>query len=185
MKFTTIAIIKIESSLEQVIRMKLAEQSRTYVSEDMKTLIGALLGDSFPNMNDAEMAVAVSEMNGTETGVDEKGVYELTYSSKEALMNESVKKIEQVIRKLDFCDAYNAFDMLMTDDLLDSIESYERFPDSVITPECRLVRAPQAFMFMDEKSSNYQEFLDWKVEMKKILEEYSSNSFCILLACHS
>jgi hypothetical protein len=185
MKFTTIAIIKIEDDLREIIRKDLSEQSKTYVSEDMKTLVSALLEESHPNITDDEMAVAVSEMNGTETGVDEKGVFELTYSYKEALINESVKKIEKVIRRLDFCDGYSAFDMQMTDDLLESMDSFERFPDSVITPECRLVRAPQAFMFMDEKSSNYKDFLNWKVEMKKILKEYSGNSLCLLLACHA
>ena len=184
MKFTTIAIIKPDEKSLEEIKNNLTKQSKEYVSEDMKILTTALLEDQISDIKDADIAVAISEMNGTETGVDEKGVYEMVCKFKEDLKESSSRNIEQTIEKLDFCDNFDVFDVRMTDDLLNDIDSYERFPDSLITTDGQLSRAPQTFFHVEKGSTSYKAFLDWEAELKKILEKYSGDTYCLMLSCH-
>ena len=104
---------------------------------------------------------------------------------KDALIQQCQKKINEPLERLNFFDYYNIFDLQITDDLLDMVDGYDRFPDAIITPDLKLIRAPKAFMLIDESSRDYQEFLNWQKDFKKILEEYSNNSFSLILDCQA
>lgn len=182
MHFTTIVILKADNKTLDNIRKKLTEESRAYLTEDMKNTICTLFD---VNLSDNEaIAKKLSEMHQTKTGVDEKGVYGYSLVFKDALIEQCRKKIEKPLAKLDFFDYYDIFDLRMTDDLLDNIDKYDRFPDSIVTPDLKLVRSPRAFMMIDENSSNYQDFIDWQNNFKETLKQYYSNSFSLVLDCH-
>ncbi|MDX9913299.1 MAG: hypothetical protein RBS77_01835 [Candidatus Moranbacteria bacterium] len=185
MKFTTIVLIGIDSNAAADIRANLPKQSKEYVSDDMITLTSALMGEKFPKPSSQEIAFAISEIKGTEVGVDENGIYEMLPVLKQELINRSVAKIEKDLEKHNFYDAYNVFDLLLTDDFLKVIDSYDRFPDVIITPDNQFIRASQAFMYIDAESSNYKEFVAWKERVKKILQDHANTSYSLVLDCHA
>jgi hypothetical protein len=185
MKFTTIVLIGIAPDAVAAIRADFSKQSKAYVSDDMMVLARALMGEDLPKLNNQELAFAISEINGTETGVDENGIYEMLPVFKQELMDRGVAKIEKDLEKHNFYDAYEVFDFLLTDDFLKVIDSYDRFPDVIITPDNQFIRASQAFMYIDEKSSNYKEFIAWKEQVKKILQEHAHTSCSLILDCHA
>lgn len=185
MKFTTIVLIGIAPDAVADIRADFSKQSKAYVSDDMITLVSALMGEKFQNPSNQELAFAISEVYGTETGVDENGIYEMLPLFKQELMNRSVTKVKKDLEKHDFCDAYQAFDLFLTDDFLKVIDSYDRFPDVIITPDNQFIRASQAFMYIDAESSNYKEFIAWQEQVKKILQEHADTSCSLVLDCHA
>lgn len=185
MKFTAIVLIGIDPSEVADTRANLLKQSRAYVSDDMITLATALKGEEFRNSSNQELALAVSEIYGTETYVDENGIYQMSPVFKQEFMDKSIAKIEKDLEKHSFCDAYQAFDLLLTDDFLKIVDSYDRFPDIIITPDNQLIRASQAFMYIGAESSNYKEFLAWKEQVKKILQKYADTSCSLVLDCHA
>lgn len=182
MKFTTIVIIKADPAVLDNIRQKLSEKSKAYPSEDLIKSV-SLLPDV--NMSDnKDVARALSELTGTETGVDEHGVYILDTVFKDTLIDQCRKKIDKQLKDLKFFDYYDIFDLRMTDDLLDNVDEYDRFPDSIITPDFELIRTSKAFMNVDETSADYKDFIDWKKNFKEKLKTYSGNSFSLILDCH-
>ncbi|MFA5024750.1 MAG: hypothetical protein WC523_07430 [Patescibacteria group bacterium] len=148
----------------------------------MKSNISSLFGIGLSD--DRAIAEKLSEMNQTETGIDEKGIYELSFVFKDGLIEQCQKKIERRLEKLKLFDYYNIFDLQITNDLLKMIDGYDRFPDVIITSDFEIIRAPKAFMNIDESSNNYQESLNWKKSFKETLKEYSNNSFSLILDCH-
>lgn len=184
MKFTAIALIGIDPNAVADIRANLPKQAKAYVSDDMIILASALMGEEFSEPSNQEIAFAISEINGTETGVNENGIYEMLPVYKQELINRSVAKIEKDLEKHNFYDAFNVFDLLLTDDFLKVIDSYDRFPDVIITPDNQFIRASQAFMYIDEESSNYKEFVAWKEQAKKILQDHANTSCSLVLDCH-
>ncbi len=185
MKFTTIALIGIAPDAVTAIRADFSKQSKAYVSDDMITLTSALMGEEFPNPSNQELAFAISEIYGTETGVDENGIYQISSVFKQELMEKGVAKIEKDLEKHNFYDAYEVFDFLLTDDFLKVIDSYDRFPDVIITPDNQFIRASQAFMYIDAESPDYKEFIAWKEQVKKILQEHAHTSCSLILDCHA
>jgi len=182
MKFTTIVIIKSDPTTLDNIRKKLPEESKAYPSEEIiKT--ASLLPNVDMSDNQA-LAKALSELSGLKTGVDENGVYLLDTVFKDTLIKQCQKKIDKPLKRLEFFDYYDIFDLQMTNDLIINIDEYDRFPDAVITPDFKLVRAPKAFVNIDETSSNYREFINWKKDFKEILKKYSGDSFSLILNCH-
>ncbi len=182
MKFTTIVIIKADPDTLNNIRKKLPEESKTYPSDEIIKAASLL-----PNVNmsdNQDVAKALHELTGAKTGVDKSGVYLLDTIFKDALIEQCKKKINKSLEELNFLDYYDIFDVQMTDDLLVDVNQYDRFPDSVITPDLELIRAPMAFMNTGETSPSYQKFLIWKEDFKELLKQYSDNSFSLILDCH-
>ena len=182
MKFTTIVVITADQPVLNNVRIKLPKESKAYLSKNIIN-IAALLPNIDMSNNEA-VAVALSGLIGAAIKFDENGFYAFDTIFKDSLIEQSKKKIEKPLEDLKIFDYYDIFDLQMTDDLLTMVDGYNRFPDAIITPDLRLIRAPKAFMYIDESNSDYQEFLEWKNNFKKILEKYSSNSFSLILSCH-
>ena len=182
MKFTTIVIIKADLATLDNIRKKLPEESKVYPSDEIIKTASLL-----PNVdmsNNQDIAKALQELTGAKSGVDKDGIYLLETVFKDTLIEQCKKKISKPLEQLNLFDYYDIFDLQMTDDLLDSIDKYDRFPDSVVTPDFKLIRAPRVFMNIDELSPNYQDFISWKNDFKEILKKYSGDSFSLILNCH-
>lgn len=169
MKFTTIVIIKADQATLDNIRKKLPEKSKTYPT-DLIIKAASLIPDTDMSDNHS-IAKSLAGQTGYESGVDENGVYLMTTLFKDTLIADCVKKIDKPLKKLNICDYYDAFDLDMTDNLLNYIDTYDRFPDAVLMPDLSLVRATG-------------ELEDWKNEFKEILKQYSGSSFSLILNCH-
>ena len=182
MKFTTIVLIGADPVTLGKIKNDLLKKSKTYPSKEMLGFMALL-----PNIDltdNVSIANALAEIQNTETGVDERGVYIMDFAFKDALIKKTKERMAGEIKGLNFCDDYEVFDLRTTDDLLDGIDQYDRFPDSIMLPSGELVRSPKAFMSVDESSPDYKEFLDWKDRFKTILKKYSDHSFSLVLDCH-
>lgn len=182
MKFTTIVIIKADSSTLDNIRKKLPEESKTYPSNEIIKTASLLPNVDMSNKQD--VAKALHELTGTKTGVDENGVYLLDTVFKDALIGQCKKKINKPLEELNFFDYYDIFDLQMTDDVLANVDQYDRFPDSIVTPDLELIKPHKAFMDVDGSNQDYQDLIGWKKDFKEILKKYSSNSFSLILSCH-
>lgn len=182
MKFTAVVIIKSDNKILDDIKEKIGEKSKIYLSEKMKNNISSLFGVDL--LDNKAIAQKLSEINQTETGTDEQGVYELSFAFKDALIAQCRKKIDKPLAKLNFFDDCDIFDLQMTNDLIININQYDRFPAVIVTPDFKLIRASKVFMNINEASDDYQEFLDWKKDFEETLKKYSDNSFSLVLDCH-
>lgn len=182
MKFTTVVIIKSDNKTLDNIRKNINKKSRAYLSEAMKNNISSLFDIDL--LDNKAMAEKLFEINKTETGFDEEGIYELSFVFKNALIEQCKKKIDKPLGRLNFFDYYDIFDLQMTDDLMVNIDQYDRFPDALIMPDFKLIRAPKAFMNIDAISDDYQKFLDWKKDFKEMLKKHSNDSLSLILDCH-
>ncbi|MFA5644367.1 MAG: hypothetical protein WC928_02450 [Patescibacteria group bacterium] len=182
MKFTAVVIIKSDNKTLDNIRKNINEKSKAYLSEAMKNNISSLFDIDL--LDNKAIAEKLFEINKTETGFDEEGIYEFSFVFKNALIEQCKKKIDKPLGKLNFFDYYDIFDLQMTDNLIINIDQYDRFPDTIIMPDFKLIRAPKAFMNINETSNDYQKFLDWKKDLKKALKKYSNDSFSLILDCH-
>lgn len=182
MKFTTVVIIKSDNKTLDNIKKNINEKSKAYLSEEMKNNISSLFDIDL--LDNKAIAEKLSEINETETGVDKEGIYELSFVFKNALIEQSKKKFDKPLGKLNIFDYYDVFDLQMTDYLIVSIDQYDRFPDAIIMPDFKLIRTSKAFMNINETSDDYQKFLDWKKNFKGVLKKYSDNSFSLILDCH-
>lgn len=169
MKFTTIVIMKTEKGILDNIRKRLPEESKVYPSEAILNT-ASLLPDV--NMLDKQsVSKALAELTDSASGVDDNGVYLMSTLFKDSLIEQCNKKIKKPISKLNICDDYSVFDLDMTDDLLNYVDGYDRFPDAILMPDLSLIRATG-------------ELSDWKNKFKEILKQYSDNSFSLILDCH-
>ncbi len=169
MKFTTIVIIQASQKTLSNIKKKLPEKSKTYPTDLIIKSASLIPGT---DMNDNySIAKSLAELSSYESGVDEKGVYLMTTLFKTGLIAECVKKIDKPLKKLNFFDSYHVFDLDMTDNLLNYVDGYDRFPDSIILPDLSRIRSTG-------------DTGNWKDEFKKILKQYSDNSFSLILDCH-
>ena len=183
MKFTAIAIIKTDPDILNKIRVKLLEKSKAYISEDMIKTASLL-----PNVdmsNNQAVAKAISELTGDKTYIDEGGIYLMDTVFKNELIKQWGEKIEKPLERLNFFDYFSIFDLMMTDDLIVAVDGYDRFPNTIVTPDLKLIQAPKGgFMFIDELNPNHKEFIKWTCDFKEILKKYSNNSFSLILDCH-
>lgn len=182
MHFTTIVIFPADDETLDKIRQNLEEKAKSYPSETIRQSATLIPGTDLSNQE--SVARALTELSGKEAGVDEKGIYLMTSLFKDNLIAQCQKKMEPALKKLNFFDDYSVYDLEMTEDLLINIETYDRFPDAVLLPDLKLLRAPQAFMGIDIASANYPTFQKWKEELQAILKKYSKNSFSLILDCH-
>ncbi len=182
MKFTTIVIIQSDNKTLDNIRKKVNEKSKKYLSEEMMNSICSL--SNIDILDNQAIAEKLSEINQSETGVDDKGIYELSFVFKDALINQCQHKIDKPLKRLNFVDWYDIFDLQMTADLIINVDQYDRFPDSIIKPDFQLVRAPKAFMYSDVTRAENHDLISWKNDFKDILKKYSDNSFSLILSCH-
>lgn len=184
MKFTTLALIQIHPDIINDVRTSLPMLSSVYVSDSMITLAKELLGGELGDLSNEDLAFAISEINGTKAGVDEGGIYELLPAYKQKVIELNIPKIEKDLKKFNLFDSFAATDLLLTDELLKVIDSFDRFPDVIVTPNNEIIRSPKAFMYVDVGESEYEEFLHWKDEAKKVLEKHKDNSMVLLMDCH-
>ena len=182
MKFTVVVIIKSDNKTLDNIKKNINEKSKAYLSEEMKNNISSLFDIDL--LDNKAIAEKLSEISETETGVDKEGIYELSFVFKNTLIEQCKKKIDKPLEKLKLFDYYDVFDLQMTDDLIVNIDQYDRFPDAIIMPDFKLIRAPKAFMNINAISDDYQKFLDWKKDFKETLKKHSDDSFSLILDCH-
>jgi len=97
-----------------------------------------------------------------ESGVDEKGLFTISTANYEGIY-----------------DTWEAYDVMLTEDLL---RDEDLVCDSILTPECQLIRSEQSFYNIGD--SNEKEFLAWKQKYQDILKSYLPNSFVLLIDCH-
>ncbi len=170
MKFTTIVIFEASDKTLAEIRKKLPEKGKAYATDWMIQTASLIPGT---DMNDKQaVARSLAELGGKEAGVDERGIYLMTTLFKNNLIADCLKKIDKPLKKLDICDAYDAFDLELTDTFLNYVEGYDRFPDAIIRPDLSVVRAGE-------------DIDTWIIKFKEILKEYSRNSFVLVLDCHA
>ncbi|MCX6795139.1 MAG: hypothetical protein NT165_00155 [Candidatus Falkowbacteria bacterium] len=182
MKFTTIVIIQSGPEMVKKIRESLSKKSKVYLSSETISMLSIL-----PNVDMSDnqaIAKAFTDTTGEFCEVDEGGIYYFSTAFKSAVVEHYRKKIDKPLMKLNFLDSYDIFDAQMTNDFLNMVDGYDRFPDAIVTTDLKLIRAPKAFMFVDENSSDYQDFLAWQKEFKQIVAKYSQDSFCLILDCH-
>ncbi|MDP3836840.1 MAG: hypothetical protein Q8Q67_01950 [bacterium] len=182
MKFTAIVIMKSDTAVLDNIRKKINDKGKEYLSAEMKNNF-SLLFDMDPH-DDKALAEKLAEINQTETGVDEKGIYQLSYVYKEALVEQCQRKIDKPLKQLNFFDDYDIFDLMLTDDLVNAVDGYDRFPHAIVTPELKLIQPPTGFMHVDVSSPNYKDYIKWTKDFKEMLKQYSTNSFALILGCH-
>ncbi len=113
--------------------------------------------------------------------------------AKDNLMYLMSKKLEKPFSKYDISideknengkfDAWEAFDMMTTKELLNNLDSLDRFPYYVFTPERKWIEPNQAFMFVSP--SNEKKYRKWTNTAKETLEKYIDNSIPLLIGCHS
>ncbi|MFZ4649003.1 MAG: hypothetical protein ACOYMB_05270 [Patescibacteria group bacterium] len=183
MKFTTIVVIQSSPEILKKIRESLPKKSKVYLTDENINLISIL-----PNVDMSDnhsIAKALSDISEETYNIDEKGIYYFDTQFKQAVAEHYRKKIEKPIMKLNFLDSYDIFDVQMTDDFIIMVDEYDRFPDVIMTSDCKLIRSQGPFMLVDETSKYYQDFLNWQKEFKEVLQKHSQDSFCLILACHA
>lgn len=182
MHFTTIVIFPADDETLEKINQNLEKKAKSYPSETIRQSAALIPGTDLSKQD--SVARALAELTGNESGVDEKGVYLMTTLFKDNLIAQCQKKMEPILKKLNFFDDYSVYALEMTEDLLINIETYDRFPDTILLPDLKLLRAPQAFMGIDIASANYPAFQKWQEEVKTVLKKYTKNSFSLILDCH-
>lgn len=182
--YTIVAIFKTDPITLNQLRENLSKKYKYYLPDDQIKTVSVL--EQIDMADNNNLIQKLKEYTGEEINIDEKGIYGMSANIfKDNSISLLTKRLEKPF--LNFSnkfDYWNAFDLMITDDLLNDLDKLDRFPHVIFTPDCRWIEAPEVFMFTDASSSNYQSYLNWKNEVKKILEQYSKNSITLLIDCH-
>ncbi|MCU0653548.1 MAG: hypothetical protein MUD10_04800, partial [Candidatus Pacebacteria bacterium] len=108
------------------------------------------------------IAAKIGDWNGDKGGVDERGIYALSTQNRNGHF-----------------DSWGIMDAIPMDDFLSVIDEMQPFPQTVFTPDCQWVDAPEYFFSVgpeDEKA-----FREWQAKVKEMLGRYKNNSVAVLI----